>query len=475
MNFDLSKRHCYYFNELAKIPHGSKNEKAISDYIVNKAKELGLRYLQDEMFNVIVYKDGTNNSTSPVILQAHIDMVAEKNNDSDHDFNVDGLKLEVNDGYLSAKGTTLGADDGHGVSYMLRIMEDNTLLHPPLELVFTVQEEIGLYGVMNLKKEYFKANRMIGLDGSGENITAISSSGGCRVDLISELKYQDNTFNTYSISVLGLNGGHSGGCIHLERGNSNKIAFRILKELQLANIDLTLVDIYGGLKDNAIPREAFITISCNNNINEIEEIFNTTTSNIKNELKDSEDNLTFKLEQINIADKKLDQEISNNIINAFYLSYNGFLHKSLTIKDLTTVSLNLGILSIKENKLVGTFSLRSPIASAIDNLINHLKVIANTFNLDINTKARYPGYDYNPKSKMRDLLSEVYKNDFNMELKTEATHGGLEIGVFDSLVDNLDVVTLGPKTYDIHTPYEKMDLESFDKVEKILIKFLEVL
>ena len=224
MQFDLSKRYCYYFNEICKIPHGSRNEKAISDFIVNFAKEHHLEYKQDDVYNVIIEKKASSGyeDSEPIILQAHIDMVNEKNKTSNHDFDKDPLDLYVDeDGWLHAKGTTLGADDGKGVAYMLAILEDDSLSHPALQCFFTSMEEIGLLGAVNLKAQDIKANKMINLDGGGEFVTTTSSAGGANVFVTKEIHFEENTDATYRLEVRGLLGGHSGTLIHTEKGNAN--------------------------------------------------------------------------------------------------------------------------------------------------------------------------------------------------------------------------------------------------------------
>lgn len=217
-----------YFEEISKIPHGSFHEEKIADYVENFAKEHNFKYVRDDMNNVIIYKNATpsyeNHDT--VMLQAHMDMVCEKNKDVDFDFETDALNLYIEDGWLKAKGTTLGADDGFGVSYMLAILSDDTLKHPNLECVFTVQEEVGLLGSINLKKEYFNAKKMIGLDGGGEVSTCTTTSGGRYAYVDKTCTFEEVNKPTYKLIVKGLDGGHSGACIDQEKGNSIKILFR---------------------------------------------------------------------------------------------------------------------------------------------------------------------------------------------------------------------------------------------------------
>ena len=222
-----------YFEEISQIPHGSYHEEKLADYIEDLAKQHHLRYMRDDMHNLIVFKEASQGyeDHEPVMLQAHIDMVNEKNKESQHNFDTDPLKLYVEDGFLHANETTLGADDGCGVCYMLALLTDNSLSHPALECVFTVQEEVGLCGAMALDTTSLKAKRLINLDNEAEGETCVSSSGGNDVLITKEITGEDNHSPVYVLEVKGLKGGHSGGCIHLGRGNANKIAGRILYHL----------------------------------------------------------------------------------------------------------------------------------------------------------------------------------------------------------------------------------------------------
>ena len=470
MEFDLNKRYCFYFNEIAKIPHGSYNEKAISDYVVSFAKERGFKCIQDDVFNVVVYKEASEGyeDSAPLLIQAHMDMVCESNKGTDHDFEKDPLDLFVDeDGWLNARGTTLGADDGTGVAYMLAILEDDTLPHPPLECCFTVQEEVGLLGSMELKPEYFTAKRMISLDGGGEIRTCISSAGGTRVRSTIEGELVDNDDPTYDLAVGGLAGGHSGGEIHKEKGNANALAVRIIKEMQLAGIELNVVSIVGGLKDNAIPRECDIVFSSSADPDEIQAKLNASRAAIAEELEFSDAGFKAEITAVDKAEKKFTSADTERIINYLFLLPNGFRHRSMAIEGLTLTSLNLGIIRTEGAKVVATDSLRSAIASGISNLVNIMKTLAGIFNVNIELSAAYPGWNYAPKSELRDKLAVVLQNELGVELTCEAAHGGNECGVFNSL-GVTDIVTYGPVTEAIHTPDERLDLASFDRSYKVL-------
>ncbi len=470
MEFNLKKRHCFYFNETTKIPHGSYNEKELSDYIVHFAKKYHLEYKQDSMHNVIVYKSGTFGleDSEPLMIQAHIDMVCEKNKDSHHDFDTDPLDLYVEDGWLKARGTTLGADDCIGVAYMLAILEANDLKHPPLECVFTTQEEVGLMGAMNITKEWIKSHRMISLDAGSETATIISSAGGCRCDVTRKIIIKTNDWPTYSLEVNGLLGGHSGGQIANERGNANTIAARVLQEMMLDNINIRIVKINGGLKDNAIPREAEIIFSSNTSEEKIRNSLEKTTIDLKTELEHSDPNIQVKLLNVEKAEVAANMSTSKKVINLIYLLPNGFRHRSMFIDNLTLTSLNLGIIRTQDNLITLSYSLRSALESGISNLLNIIALQAKQFGARCRISSRYPGFNYKKESNLRKIMEKVVEEKYGVKLELKAGHGGTECGIFSGLYEDFDIIGLGPQSLDIHTPDERLNLESFDRAYDLL-------
>ncbi len=476
MEFDLTKPYCHYFNEISKIPHGSNNEKGLSDYLVNFAKDLGLAYLQDDMFNVIIYKAGSSGyeSSKPLMIQAHMDMVCEKNKDSNHDFLKDPLKLVVKDDYLWADGTTLGADDCTGVAYMMAILADKNGAHPPLECVFTVQEETGLYGAMNLKAKDIHARRMISLDGGGETNTLLSSAGGCRDKVVKTLDFEANTKPTFRLSVKGLLGGHSGGEINKEKGNANKLVMRLFKETCLLGHDLRIVSYNGGLKENAIPREAEIEFVSSDDLSKIRESILKSEAEIKVELEFSDPGFKVTLEELPVASKCLTKVCSTDVCDFVYLFPNGFKARSMAIPGLTLTSLNLGVVETRDNQLILSVSIRSAIKSGIDNLIREVECLCQRFDATYTISAFYPGWNYSKVSPMRDALGEVVKSIYNKELELIAAHGGVECGIFKAMHPDMDIVSIGPIAKDIHTPDERLDLASFDRTYTLLTQFVSV-
>lgn len=459
-----------YFEEISKIPRGFFNEEKISNYLVEFAKEHHLEYFQDDMKNVIIYKDGTlgYENHPPVMLQGHIDMVCEKDYDYNHDFENDPLKLYVEDGYLHAKGTTLGADDGYAISYMLAILESKDIAHPPLDCVFTVQEEVGMLGVRNLKDDKIRAKRMISMDTGNEAVTCVSSSGGRRVTVTKELGLINNDWDTYKLKIEGLLGGHSGKYISKERGNANKIAFRMLQHLS-KKANIRLVNVVGGLKANAIARECVVEFAVDTSLSVVQQIFENTMAQIKTELEFSDPNLTYSLNKLS---KKVpvsfDEKTSQEAVDLIYLLPDGFKAKSMVIDDLTTISLNLGQVELTDNSIKCHYLIRSPLTSAREELTNEIKLLSSLLNARVQIESDYPGWNYEANSFMRDILKEVIKEQLGIDMITQASHGGLEIGILKGLIPELDIITIGPECSGAHTPEEKMNLNSFLKMYEVL-------
>ncbi len=466
----------YYFEEISKIPRGSYNEEAIANYIVSIAEQYHLDYQRDEMNNVIVYKKATKGyeDHEALMLEAHMDMVNEKNNDSHHDFENDSLDLYVEDGFLHAKGTTLGADDGYGVCYMLAILTEKNIKHPPLECVFTVQEEVGLFGAFGIDASLLKAKRMIGLDSEKEGVTCTSSSGGVDVKITKPIHKQDNVSPVYTLEVKGLLGGHSGDCIHKARGNANKLAARVLYHMLRNGIDIRLIEINGGLKNNAIPRECIVSFASESIKEEIEEIVNSCYQDIKKELEISDPHVEIYLYEEE-CDYCIQSKDSEAIISIMYLAPNGMIEQSQVIPHLTTLSLNMGVVYTSDEEVIIDYSIRSPLKSARDELAMQLDMVASLFNGYTEKSGDYPGWDYDPHSLLRKQLKDFYKEYAHQELKEIATHGGLETGVFKGKIPELDIVTIGPNMADIHTPDERLDIQSFVDTFELLVKFIETL
>ena len=463
-----------HFEEIAKIPHGSYHEEKIADYIEAIAKQNHLKYERDVMNNIIIFKEASEGfeNHEPVILQGHMDMVNEKNNDSDHDCDHDPLDLYIEDGFLHARGTTLGADDGVAVCYMLSILTDKTLKHPPLECVFTVQEEVGLLGAAGLDVSSLRSKRMIGLDSGTEGETCTSSSGGRDLEIRKKIQFEKVKDSVYTIEVKGLLGGHSGSCIHMGRANANKLIARILYRLLLEKTDIHIVRIQGGLKDNAIPRECIVTFSSQKSYENIEKVVKQCYREFleEREITDPDIQVLFYPDE---SDSCLSLKESEEIIRFLYVAPNGCIEKSQMIKDLPILSLNMGVIKTEMNEMVVIYSIRSPLDSYRQDLHLQLQCLGETYHFTTEMSSDYPGWDYDPHSKMRQELSQCYKQYTGNLLLEVATHGGLETGILKGKIPGLDIVTMGPNMSYIHTPDEMLDIDSYQRTYELLIHFLE--
>lgn len=465
-----------FFEEISMIPRGSFKEEKIADYLVEFAKQRELKYVRDGMHNVVIFKDASigYENHEPVMLQGHSDMVNEKNNDCKHDFDNDPLDLYIENGILKARGTTLGADDGCGVAIILSLLDDQDAKHPPLECVFTVQEEVGLFGAMGLDTSILRSRRMIGLDSSDETKVTVSSSGGKRVVLNKKVSYEDNHDPVYVLTVKGISGGHSGSEISKEKGHAIQFSIRLLHLLIKNNVDVRIVEMNGGLKDNAIPRECVTMFASETSVEEIEKVLDKGFNNLKEQYQYTEPQLTIELEKTN-APKALSKEDTKDIVSTVYLCPHGFIAKSIEMNGLTLISLNNGVIKVSEGNAEIRYSIRSPLEGARDYLTDKISMIADIYGFSVGVDSEYGGWAYDSSSKMRKLMKEFFKNKYDVELEEHATHGGLESGVFCAKMPGLDIVAYGPNMYDIHSPEERLELDSFVRVYQRIKDFLEVL
>lgn len=461
-----------YFEALCAVPHGSYNESAVADLLTRFADERGLWHFRDDMNNVVIRKPASAGfeGHAPVMLQAHTDMVCEKNAGVAHDFTKDPLSLYVEDGWLKARGTTLGGDDGYGVAWMMALLDDGALAHPPLECVFTVQEEVGLCGALHLDPSVLTARRMINLDGSGETTTDVSSSGGMRVQAVLRGAQEETDLPCYRLFLTGLKGGHSGGLIHKGLGNANRIMFRLLDHLLHEGFSPRLASLQGGLKENAIPRECEAVFASPDDPERLRHAVDAMRAAVAAELGAADPNLTVTLEP---AAKRpaLDERSSRNVIRLGFLLPNGLKAMSPEIPDLPVVSLNMGRLTLEDGVASYLFSVRSPMDTARRELFLRIQETAELFGGSAEISNDYPGWSYEKDSPVREALRAVLARH-GKELKEIATHGGLETGVIKGKIPEMDIVTFGPLCEDLHTPGEKLHVASFERCYGMLCELL---
>lgn len=469
-----------YFEEISKIPRGSGNEKQISDWLVEFAKKRNLEVYQDDFYNVIIKKNATKGyeNYSPLIIQGHIDMVWEKNKDVDFDFEKEGIKLKIEDGYLKAEGTTLGADNGIAVAIALAILDSDDIKHPKLEMLFTTDEEVGMTGAENVNIDLLEGRKMINLDTEEYGAIYVSSAGGATVKINADIENFEieEDEKVYMLEILGLQGGHSGAEIHLNLGNSIKILSEALKHLNLA-IDFNLILIDGGNKDNAIPREALAYISSKESKEKFIEILDKFIV-IKKEKYNEEPNLRYELNEV---DKTNYRKISERDTKKLIRLYNEFPHgvrtMSQDIEGLVQTSLNFGVLKtdILENRTIFKVNslLRSSNLSELDELQKLLLELAKKYETECENLPSFYPWEYRKKSLIRDLCVKVFKEEYGNDIKVKAIHAGLECGLFAQKMNDLDITSFGPNILGAHTPDERMEIESVAKVWDYVIKILE--
>ena len=473
----------HYFAEISKIPRASKKEKEISDWLVKFAKERKLKVIQDEHYNVIIKKKATEGyeDFSPLILQGHMDMVWEKNKDTEFDFSTQGIELVIDGDFLKANGTTLGADNGIAVAYALAILDSDDIKHPALEVVITTDEEDGMSGVVNLDFDEFDGKTLINLDTEEYGEVYVSSAGGTRTEtkFIFETKKIGNGYTPISIEVKGLSGGHSGAEIHKNLGNSIKILSEVLYHLS-KRYEMSLMHIDGGGKVNAIPREAVAEIAVKldgDSIEELKKLAGLAFENILKDFKVSDKSPILVIEKIEEKNLGISLGDTLNIINFLHEVPNGVLEMSKHIEGLVETSINIGFISteiVDGNVKIRIKSLaRSMANNPLNRLVEEVTDLTRKHDANIKIAASNPSWEYKEDSKIRELIAKSFKEITGNEPVIKAIHAGLECGVFTQNIKGADVVSIGPNIYGAHTPEERMDIKSVGETWEWLLKILE--
>jgi len=473
----------HYFAEISKIPRASKKEKEISDWLVKFAKERKLKVIQDEHYNVIIKKKATEGyeDFSPLILQGHMDMVWEKNKDTEFDFSTQGIELVIDGDFLKANGTTLGADNGIAIAYALAILDSDDIKHPALEVVITTDEEDGMSGVANLDFDEFDGKTLINLDTEEYGEVYVSSAGGTRTEtkFIFETKKIGNGYTPISIEVKGLSGGHSGAEIHKNLGNSIKILSEVLYHLS-KRYEMSLIHIDGGGKVNAIPREAVAEIAVKldgDSIDELKKLAELAFENILKDFKVSDKSPILAIEKIEEKNLGISLGDTLNIINFLHEVPNGVLEMSKHIEGLVETSINIGFISteiVDGNVKIRIKSLaRSMANNPLNKLVEEVTDLTRKHDANIKIAASNPSWEYKEDSKIRELIAKSFKEITGNEPVIKAIHAGLECGVFTQNIKGADVVSIGPNIYGAHTPEERMDIKSVGETWEWLLKILE--
>lgn len=470
------KRVFYYFEELCKIPHGSGNTKQISDYLVSFAKEHELEYVQDEMNNVVIYKPATEGyeDAPAVILQGHMDMVCEKRPDVDHDFTKDPLNISVKDGYVTANGTTLGGDDGIAVAYGLALLESTELAHPALEVLITVDEEIGLLGAEGFDCSALKGKRLINLDSEAEGSLWISCAGGLSGISTIPVQRVEAEGQKAAVKITGLMGGHSGAEIDKKRANANVLMGRFLYTLQ-KEAAYEIISLAGGQKDNAITREADAELLVED-VNAVKACAEKVQKGFREEYVGTDEGITIEITDLGASSARVLHPTSREKVLFFLMEVPfGIQKMSGSIDGLVETSTNIGIVKLGEDEFLGSSSVRSSVEAAGAALSDKICYLTEFLGGDYTVQGAYPAWEYRKDSPLRDQMVEVYEEMYGEKPNVVAIHAGLECGLFYKKIEGLDCVSLGPNMKDIHTSEEVLDIASTERVWKYLVKVLESL
>lgn len=465
-----------YFEEICQIPHGSGNTKAISDYLKEFAIAHGLKYRQDEWNNVIIWKDATPGceAAPTVMLQGHMDMVCEQDKDCGKNMETEGLDLFVEGDLIGARGTTLGGDDGIAVAMALTVLDDDSICHGPLECVFTVDEEVGLKGAQALDTSDLRSDCMINIDSEKDKVLTVSCAGSIRPFFRFPLQREDFLGKGYTLSVEGLQGGHSGEEIHLGRANANNLLGRVLYEISRAT-ELRIADICGGSKDNAIPRSAKARIIVGDPEKALETI-ELIRKAVKKEFYSTDPNIGLHVSEVTeMKEAAFDRSLTDRIICFLFCAPNGVQVMSADVPGLVQTSLNIGRIYLEEDNVVCSAMLRSSVNSQNREVLAKLQALCGLLGAEVTVSSAYSAWEYKPVSPLRDVMIKAFREVYGEEPKVEALHAGLECGILSGKMPELDCVSIGPDLTEIHTPRERLHIRSTGRIWSLLLETLKAL
>ena len=470
----------HYFEEICAIPHGSRHTTKISDYLVKFAKDRNLKVVQDEAENVIIWKKGSagHEKSAPLMLQGHMDMVLETNRDVPLDLVNNPIHLKYDNGFLHAEGTTLGGDDGIAVAMMLAALDDKNLVHPPLECVFTTDEEIGMDGMVALDASVLKAKQLINLDSEEEGVFTVGCAGGTHMELLLPVQLKKKTGMQLHVEITGLRGGHSGECINLGRANAVMLMGRLLRKL-FKKSEFSLGSLDGGSKDNAIPRTCtadllFFGQFDNRIISATVEKFK---EQIRNEYQFTDPDIEVRSDWTDLTSRETAVATAHDTRKAVAMLTalpNGLIETDPNTGRPQT-SLNLGICKMQEDQIEITYLVRSSINSQKKYLVSKVKAVGELSGARIDATGDYPAWEYQKDCPLRDTLVCVYEKAYGKKPKLSITHGGLECGLLAAKIPGLQSVSIGPDMEGIHTPDEKLSVESVRRTWDFLVKAMEAL
>ena len=465
----------HFFEEIANIPHGSGNIDAISDYLVAFAKKRNLEYVQDLVKNVIIYKKATSGyeKEPAIIIQGHMDMVCVKDPDCKKDMMKEPLELAIDGDFVYAKNTSLGGDDGIAVAYALALLDADTIAHPDLEVVLTVDEETGMGGAHHLDMSLLKGRRLLNLDSEDEGILLSSCAGGATLECVLPVAYEEMEGTAFQVSITGLLGGHSGLDIHKGRGNSNCLYGRMLFSLG-ESLEVGVANLFGGYKDNAIASKTKgLLIVKDSKVSEFLEKIKKLEAVLQKEYEVSDPGILITCEKMQKGvTQVLKKESQSRVISALIHQRFGVWSMSQKIEGLVESSANPGILRMDDKQVILHVSVRSSVQTIkeymIDLMINQISMLGGKVNIN----SQYPAWEYKMESELRDKMIRVYERMYGQKMKVEAVHAGLECGILSDKCPELDCVSFGPQMFHIHTPKERLSISSANRVWEYLVTLL---
>jgi dipeptidase D len=466
-----------HFDQIRKIPRCSKHEEKIREHILAFAKQQGLKTRTDPVGNVVILKPATKGMERKpmVILQGHMDMVCEKNSDVAFDFTKDPIKLKIKGDLLTADGTTLGADNGIGMAMGLALCEDTKAKHGPLEVLFTVDEETGLTGAFAINPDMLTGKIMLNLDSEDFGVITVGCAGGGDTTIELPLKMQPAPagFDSITVKLAGLRGGHSGVDIHEQRGNAIKLLSRILWEAS-QKFEFHLAEIKGGDKHNAIPREAYakILIDKKNKPAFITEVTNREKE-VAEEYKPIDPGMKVTVEPCETLKSVMDKQSKQKLMDLLHGLPHGVHLMNYDLKTLVETSTNLAVVSVKEGTAVIIMSSRSPVKSELHDMRDRIKAIAELAGAKVTEASAYPGWKPDLRSKILALAKKTFKDMFKEEPKIEAIHAGLECGIIGEKFPGMDMISIGPTVKNPHSPEENLTISSVGKFYQYLTRILE--
>ncbi|KYK31830.1 MAG: aminoacyl-histidine dipeptidase [Thermoplasmatales archaeon SG8-52-3] len=466
-----------HFDEIRKIPRCSKHEEIIRKYVIDFAKKQNLKSKTDNIGNIVIFKNASSGMENKptVVLQGHMDMVCEKNSDVIFDFSKDSIKLKLDGDYLTADGTTLGADNGIGLAMSLAILEDKSLKLGPIEALFTVDEETGLTGAFAMESDMITGKILLNLDSEDFGVVTVGCAGGGDSKIEVPIKNQsiNSDLNSIIIKISGLRGGHSGVDIHEQRGNAVKLLSRMLWKAS-NDYDFYVTEMKGGDKHNAIPREAYAKVSIKKaDKNKFIDILKNEENDILKEIKPIDPNFNMDIEDISKLSSTLTKDSQNKILNLLHGLPHGIDKMSYDIPNLVETSTNLASVTFNEKNALIHLSTRSSINSSLQDLRDRIHAIAELSNAKVTEEKPYPGWKPNLDSKILKLSKKIFKEMYGKEPKVEAIHAGLECGIIGEKFPGMDMISIGPTLKYPHSPEEQLHVSTVGKTYKYVIEILK--